>query len=72
MIEGRGSGTGKLIRAENFDGVACAGGKLTRWRCSEYSAGTSRLIIEVDNRNTNRLGNRAYKIPITVNTDVLK
>ncbi|RKP48964.1 hypothetical protein D7Z26_21660 [Cohnella endophytica] len=52
----RRSGTGKLIRANNRRACDDGEGKLTRWGCSKYSAGTSRLIIEADNRNSKRCG----------------
>jgi len=39
------------------------GGKLTRWRCSKRSAGTSRPGSGPNSRKTNRQGDRAANIP---------
>ncbi|RIE05056.1 hypothetical protein D3H35_02690 [Cohnella faecalis] len=39
-----------------IDSLFVRAGKLTRWGCSDHSAGTLRLSIEADNRKTKRSG----------------
>ena len=57
--------SGRCGRGRSTAGAGPDGcGKLTRWRCSEFSAGTSRPGSGPSNRKTKRAGDRAANIPV--------